>query len=319
MVRTSGLPLRRRLTAAFLLLAGVAGAIVVRYSLYRSEDVRHDAAGRTEGDTHLTAGLEAMGARLIRNRDGYIDVVAFDDTSLLPSTFELLSKHTFTELRIRRDRSLDERRFRPIASLASLQRVFIEDCPKLTGRALAPLSELPLLKKLTIISQPLSTDAFDALSRCARLETLYLIDVSNVTAEGVQQLRTLPQLYSVSLAGDKLDHGTLVALSEVSSLRALDLSSASFANQDLHTLASLPNLQRLDLTRTSIDDGALVVLSQMSAIEVLILDRTCISSSGVAAWQVPGSLHTVSFKGTQVDADTVALFRQRHPGCVVER
>ena len=80
-----------------------------------------------------------------------------------------------------------------IAELKSLKRLYLRDCPAITGEGMVHLSVLPELEELDMFKSPIGDEGVKHLAKVPRLRMLRLGDMA-MTDEALLSLRSAPSL-----------------------------------------------------------------------------------------------------------------------------
>jgi len=163
---------------------------------------------------------------------------------------------------------------------------------KTTPKGLAPIAQMPALKRLKV--QGISFDD-DRVAVLANLTALEQLDVPfhNLTDAGLAHLRNLTALKGLDLRttpgaiGDSdnlLTDDGLAHLEKLTALETLHLPRG-IGDGGLAHLRGLTNLKRLSLWHTSVTDEGLLHVAALSQLELLELPRATVTDEGVEALQ----------------------------------
>ncbi len=165
---------------------------------------------------------------------------------------------------------------------------------RITGAGLAPLRQLPDLRKLTLARVPLGEEGSGHIAALARLETLSLLECDI----GVPEARKIARLRQ---------------------LRVLGIIKTLLSGDAMASLAPLTSLTELNLQATQLGDSDLVHLKGMTKLQSLILtDNAGVTDAGLKHVEFLKALRSARLRGTKVTADGVAALHEAVPDCDIE-
>jgi Leucine-rich repeat (LRR) protein len=157
---------------------------------------------------------------------------------------------------------LSEEDLASIASLVSLEELFLQDVP-IQDDLLAKLTEhLSSLRRVTLRNVPGVTST-ESIVSLPQLTHLALIDMP-IEADAIEPLREAKNLVSLDLRMcGRIGGDQLLVLADISGLKELKLGGYTIDNQSMVTVASMPALESLTIEDASIDAEGLAELVQI--------------------------------------------------------
>ncbi len=140
------------------------------------------------------------------------------------------------------------------------------------------------LRKLVLNSNVIGNEGLDVLLQLGGLAELYLSN-NSVTDAGIAKLTALSSLTRIDLERDRITDAGLESLGKLTGLWILNLMRTDVTDLGLPHLVGLNQLKKLYLSRTTVGDEGLRWLGEcdaVSGLEALLLERTLVSSAGVA-------------------------------------
>jgi len=163
-----------------------------------------------------------------------------------------------------------------------------------TDAGLAPLSTLPGLKDLSLVTSPITDDAMDNLKNLAALEKLQLTVCGKLSGSKFGSLAALPNLHEIIVMVTPLSAQGLAELAKLPRLARLTLDAAKFKSDDFAGLAKMTNLVHLMLNQAlAFDDQAAMSLSKLTGLRNLILYNTHLTDAGLMHLRGLKSLETL--------------------------
>jgi hypothetical protein len=181
-------------------------------------------------------------------------------------------------------RSLTDDGLAHLAGMTNLAELTIS-APRVTGRGLAGIAELPRLRKLEVGGCGLTAEAIPPLNRCRGLEELGLNHYQNA-AVGDRLFAVLPQLTSLrvlhAIRDDVTAEGYRV-LARLTELEELVIGGQAFTDRELDHLLGLRRLRRLNLHGTTCTWGSLSRLAALPGLRALDLNAFRPEDGGIRA------------------------------------
>ncbi|UCD51641.1 MAG: hypothetical protein JSW27_03225, partial [Phycisphaerales bacterium] len=162
---------------------------------------------------------------------------------------------------------LDEAGMEQLASLKSLQRLFLWDNAKMTPAGLAHLKSLPTLRLLSFHQTPVRDEGVTQIRNLDSLEALHL-EYADITAEGIQHLVGMTDLRQLSIYAE-VPGSALQPLSSLPHLEELTLAEIKMKDADIAMFKAFPALKDLDLRLDELTGEGMRHLRSMSSLEEL--------------------------------------------------
>jgi len=213
--------------------------------------------------------------------------------SLRPEHVPYLQRLTALEVLYAGSMGLTDTLLTFLASLTSLQDLYLGENKHVLGPGLRHLSSLPVLRELDLERTGVDDDALISLAPLSTLESLSLLHTP-VNGSGLRHLRPLQPL------------------------RSLDLSETALEDASLMHMAALPHLEQLVLAWTPVGNEGVRQLAACESLRELVLDYTKVTDAGIRALHGLSRLRLLSLAGTAVSVRGAYLLREALPGCTVE-
>ncbi len=272
---------RDRATEALVQIGGPAVAAVVPKMEADDEEVRRRAERvLREIERDAAIELEKHGAKIMWNRQGWLDCVSF---------------------RHHRDTGpVEDPGARYLQGLVHLQVLYL--CyTQIKDEELVYLREKTELGFLMLHDTPITDEGLVHLSGLPKLLQLD-VDNSNVTGTGLVHLTALPSLEILSLYGPRVTDRSIAGIGDVSDLRALCIGGRSFTDAGLAHVGKLAKLRHLEIVDASVTDRGLAHVSALVNLLTLTVQSSAITDAAVDELVKLKSLCILRLFGTRVTA-----------------
>lgn len=156
-----------------------------------------------------------------------------------------------------------------LATMTSVERVYLLGAHKITDKGLASLRNLPNLKVLCITR-------------------------SQVQGNGLRDFKSATSLQKLWLSGSSVNDEGCRYIAQMTNLRSIDLSRTCISDAGIRILTPLRNLQSISLCGTPITDEALHLLGEFRELRRLNVMFSNVTPQGVAAFRRTRSALQVS-------------------------
>lgn len=180
-------------------------------------------------------------------------------------------------------KTVTDQRMAPLAQLSgvpSLVRVELAQCKKLTEAGFRPLAALARLRELVLEDASVSDAALPALVGLTQLELLSL-DHTAITDAGLAHVAGLVRLRTLLLRRTGIGPFGLKHIARLNSLMCLDVSGTGVKDVDLNNVP-YERMTWFAANDTNLQDHGLFYVGRMRALEHLELDGTGVSEGGFA-------------------------------------
>ncbi|HEX7379707.1 MAG TPA: hypothetical protein VF278_21465 [Pirellulales bacterium] len=175
-----------------------------------------------------------------------------------------------------------------IAKMASLKKVWFEDCP-ITDATLAAVAGLPNLERLMLSRTRVTGDGIGELRRARKLTNL---DV-NFDPPDEQQPVNLPRPH-------------LRGIGKLAQLKQLVIWGRSLAGRDLEDIAGLTSLEYLQLAMP-VDDAGASALTRLTRLSGLRIEGGVLTDPGIKQLSYLSRLRFLEVEGSFTDAGLLEL------------
>lgn len=182
---------------------------------------------------------------------------------------------------------------------------FSDKMPIFGNAHLESLSEFPALRRLVILGEALTDEAFAHVGKCTELTEL-VIGVHNsagVTDKAFEHLANLQQLQTLEILEIAPTDKSMQQIGKLRRLKTLRLYSTSITDQGLAELHGLTDLEELELDPCMIDGSGFAVLSSLKNLHVVSVGSTALSDEGLAAIAGLPGLTELNFEETKVTGE----------------
>jgi hypothetical protein len=239
------------------------------------------AAGAEKDDPDRTA------ARWIAKTEGASASIAVygrtqsieQGSTLPPAPFKIIG------VNVQCDRGLSMAEIRNLRGLLSLTELRLWSQKGIDDGALAVISELPALQRLTFLGNRNATDA--GLARLGKLENLEVLECHG-TGAGLQP------------GGLGIQGKGLASLTKHKRLRVLNLDTAPLVDAQLECLSRFIYLEDLKLHRVTVTDRTLAYLPALKYLKSLSLGDTRTGDAGMAFVARLSALEALNFDGSYI-------------------
>ncbi|MBS2005212.1 MAG: protein kinase [Cyanobacteria bacterium SZAS LIN-5] len=243
-----------------------------------------------------------------------IQQLQVDNTSITKAGFAQLKGMTrLLRISARTDR-LDDETMRVIADIKSLEEVQCGRNDKITATGYAYLKELPHLRILDVMQNPIDVSRAKAISQLPGVEVLNF-ERTSIDDDGLKEICNMRNLQDLQLVNcEKITGSGLKSITRLSNLRNLKLERVfQLSDQDFAVIGNLPKLRSLDIRRTNVGDLTMEKLSD-SPVAHLYIQSTKVTDAGLLKLLNCRYLKTLEVEKSQFSAAAVAQVEKQKPG-----